>query len=89
MENPYATPESEVLDVSKHEIVLSKKLIYEKYRDEVKSFVILTFCSLILLPIHIIAFLIGGGLCTIGIIYSWIKMKEAKADYEQEKAASL
>ena len=88
MENPYAAPEADLLE-EKKERILSKKVLYQKYRDEIISFTVLSFCSTIFLVpgMPFLIFVIAFGFCFGGIIFSVAKFKKAKADYEEEKAS--
>ena len=80
-ENPYAAPKAEVIEKKVNLSIDVKKVEYQKYRDEITSFTILLFCSLILLAFPLPVFLIGFCFCLGGIILSIPKYKKAKREY--------
>lgn len=84
-ENPYAAPKAEIIEKKVNLSVDMKKVEYQKYRDEIRSFSIMLFCSLILLVFPLPAFLIGFCFCLGGIILSIPKFKKAKREYLESR----
>ena len=86
MDNPYAPPEAEVVEKNTRPEINDKEVLYKKYRDEVRSFVILSFCStFFLLPgFHFVIFIGALLFCIGGVVYSWQKMVVAKKDYLED-----
>ena len=80
-ENPYAAPKSEVVEKDVNLTIDMKKVEYKKYRDEVVSYCIFSFCSLILLAFPLPVFLIGFGICFANIIRFFPKYRNAKQEY--------
>ncbi len=86
MDNPYAPPEAEVVEKNTKPEINDKEVLYKKYRDEVKSFAILSLCStFFLLPgFHFVLFIASLVFCIGGVAYSWQKMTVAKKDYLED-----
>lgn len=80
-ENPYATPKTELIEKEVNITIDAKKVEYKKQRDEIISFTILIFCSLILLAFPLPVFLIALCFCLGGIAVSFPKYKKAKKEY--------
>ena len=80
--NPYAPPKAEIQEDKKLDLTIDlKKVEYQKYRDEIISFVILLLCCAILLIFPIGVFIVGVCFCLSGLVISLIKFKKAKKEY--------
>lgn len=88
MGNPYAAPETELIDKNKKKEVLDKEQTYKKYRDQVRTYFIFTMLLVVFFSLMgestILIFVPGLICCLGGLLFSWKKMKAARLDYLDE-----